>query len=274
MRSALIPDRTRSHPLAQACHGWALVFALALPPPAISGGGEDGSPPGATSPGSLVRDTQLNLRLELPMGERRFRATVLRRNERSLLILTAAHCLSRLDRSREIDLLLGERSLKAVVRQVVRNPSFDSAPPDAIPGADNALALIDVEPEDDEEAAILARLRPAELVRGRLFRPDGEVASVVMIDQKEREHELRAANYGNPRWLEWGPKYQPIPGDSGSGVFITLAGEPGKRRALLVGVVTDRSPTGGGASLVHGREPWLVEGIAGMEKLLGTPSHR
>jgi hypothetical protein len=251
--------------------GCLLAILLAGSGSFVKGGdGEPAASKATEAATEAFRDTQVNLRLELPDGERRFRASVLRRAGRSLLILTAAHCLSRADRSREIELTRGDRAIKAVVRQVVRNPNFDEAQTGSIPGADNALALIELEPEDAEELAIVEALRPSHLLVSRPLLRNGEVVNVAVVDQKDRGYVLRAANYSNPRWLEWGPHYQPIPGDSGSGVFVTVPAQRGEGgiRALLVGVVTDRSPTGGGASIVYGREPWLVEAITELEKLM------
>lgn len=256
-------------------HVSLLAFALSL---LLFGRGfaraqDRGAPPASSAverTTSSFRETQLALRLELPDGERRFRATVVRREGQTVLLLTAAHCLGRDDRGRIIELVRGERMIKALVRQVIRNPSYEAAPAGSIPGADNALALIELQPEDEEEMALTAALRATTFVVSRPVSPSGEVLRVSMIDQKDRGHVVRAANYSNPKWLEWGPTYQPIPGDSGSGVFITAAEQGGEIKAMLVGVVTDRSPTGGGASLLFGREPWLVEGIAALEKLMTT----
>ena len=79
--------------------------------------------------------------------------------------------------------------------------------------------------------------------------PAGGRAVVVTIDQKDKERVVRAANYSNPRWLEWGGAYRPIPGDSGSGVFVRRKEADGSETLVLIGNVVVRSEKGGGAGL-------------------------
>jgi len=82
-----------------------------------------------------------------------------------------------------------------------------------------------------------------------------------MIDGHGVEHAVRAGNYSNPRWLEWGPAYRPIPGDSGGGVFVVREGPDGRPRPILIGIIVGRDDKGGGASLVSLDQRWLAEAL-------------
>jgi hypothetical protein len=81
---------------------------------------------------------------------------------------------------------------------------------------------------------------------------------VFAIDQFDKPHLIRAGNFTNPRWLEWGKAYTPIPGDSGSGVFGFVSGRNDELEAVLIGVVTDKSPNGGGGSVVAAGDEWVA----------------
>ena len=143
-----------------------------------------------------------------------------------------------------------------------RNPGYGRLP-GGYPGADNALALVKLDPDDPDQATFRDATRVAEVADRLAFGRDGQVRTVVAIDQRERAHAFRAGNYDNPRWLQWGPSYRPIPGDSGSGVFAyRIADDPDEEPVpVLVGVVTDRDQLGGGASLVARELPWLAEAL-------------
>jgi hypothetical protein len=208
-----------------------------------------------------IRPTQLAAQLNDGRGFVRFRATALRLDGRGLLLLTAAHCLSRDDEGRAIRLSQGERAVDGLIRAVVHNPYYDQAPPGASPGADNALVLIEPRPADDDQRALVDDLRRVrvELSPEPVPNREGQIVQVYAIDQFEQAHALRAGNFLNPRWLEWGPLYQPVPGDSGSGVFVYRRDAEGRPRPVLIGVITDRSPRGGGASLVSKRQRWIAE---------------
>jgi hypothetical protein len=84
-----------------------------------------------------------------------------------------------------------------------------------------------------------------------------------MIDGRGVEHALRAGNYANPRWLEWGPDYRPVPGDSGGGVFALVRGSDQSVRPVLIGVIVGQSGPGGGASLISLQQAWLAKALPG-----------
>lgn len=183
-----------------------------------------------------------------------FRATVIDRNGPTLTLLTAAHCLGPAEVGTRIRLAQGKNAAEGKVEVVIRNPSYRPAPSGDIPGADNAVARIKLDVIGDFP---LETLKTAELVTWAEPDPDGGIATVQMIDQFEQPHKVRAGNYTNPRWLEWGPTYRPIPGDSGSGVFIVRTNRDGSLRLWLIGSVVDRSQSGGGASVLHMGDAWL-----------------
>ena len=81
-----------------------------------------------------------------------------------------------------------------------------------------------------------------------------------MIDQKGVEHLVKAGNYSNPRLLEWGSSYKPIPGDSGSGVFVMSGGTNGQQpRPILIGIIVSSDDRGGMASLISREMRWVAD---------------
>lgn len=231
------------------------LLTLAWPAPA-----QTTPPPTPADPPGL-RPTQLAVSGETSLGAVRFRATLVRKAPDSLHILTAAHCIDPGDVGRVLRLARDGDSLEARVVAVVRNPAFGTAPRGAeIPGADNALVELALEPGD--APALLEHLEPARLAPAPVPGPDGQAVPVYTIDQFGRAHGVRAGNFSNPRWLEWGPAYRPIPGDSGSGVFAYRRRPGSAPEPVLIGVVTDRSPLGGGASLVSRRDSWLSRSLS------------
>lgn len=205
-----------------------------------------------------LRPSQLALSGMMSLGQVRFRATVLAKGNDSLLLLTAAHCLAPEDAGRTLQLAHGDDTIEARVRVVVRNPAFGHGPAGAqVPGADNALVALNLKADGDHPPAWLDRLEPATLALSPVPGPDGRTIPIYAIDQFEKAHGVRAGNYSNPRWLEWGPGYKPIPGDSGGGVFAYRRRPDGPPVPILIGVVTDRSPRGGGASIVSRRDRWI-----------------
>ncbi|HEU5119155.1 MAG TPA: hypothetical protein VFT74_21375, partial [Isosphaeraceae bacterium] len=186
--------------------------------------------------------------------------TVIARGRSDLTLLTAAHCLSAEDVGRQITLRRGEQVVQTRVLAVARNPSYGTTPQGEVPGADNALALVRLlEPE--QPPTIWKELAPASISLDILPDPDGETLPIVSIDQFEKLHAVRAGNYSNPRWLEWGNAYRPIPGDSGSGVFVLRRQENGTIQPILIGVVTDRSQLGGGGSVISRRHAWIAQAL-------------
>ncbi|MBX6315304.1 MAG: hypothetical protein IRY99_20690 [Isosphaeraceae bacterium] len=209
-----------------------------------------------------LRKTQVTIDLDEVSQRIQLQATVIAKGEDTLTVLTAAHGLSPADVGRSIRLHRGEAALTARLLRVARNPSYRPLPAAEIPGADNAFALFRVTPGDEAEARFLRMLQPAQLAPLPLPDPDGQTIWVHVLDQKGAIRVLRAGNYSNPFLLEWGPSFQPIPGDSGSGVFVVRPGADGRPRALLIGSVVVRTSRGGNASLIHNRLRWVAESLA------------
>ncbi len=194
---------------------------------------------------SLVRDRK---------GKRSlFRASVIGKSGETVTFLTAAHCISAADEGGKIVLRNGEEAAVATIESVTSNPYYRPAPSGDIPGADNAVFRVKLDPN----SLLAKQLTPVQVTATPVFHPEGSMLAVGMVDQFGKSHVVRAGNYSNPRWLEWGPNYSPVPGDSGSGVFVLRAGVDEKPVPVLVGVVVDRSERGGGASLTSLKDKWI-----------------
>jgi hypothetical protein len=203
------------------------------------------------------------LKINLDRGQQRtqFRATVIAKRGGDLTLLTAGHCLGPDDADRVVRINRRGETLNGKVVRVVRNPVFRPPPTTDIPGADNALAVVRVDLNEAQTAAFVGDLRTAEVTNGPIPGPGGRVVTVVMIDQFGKEHVVKGGNFSNPRWLEWGPTFHPVGGDSGSGVFVVKRGSQGAPVPVLVGVIVDRSERGGGASLVHRKSRWMAQAL-------------
>jgi hypothetical protein len=210
-----------------------------------------------------IRSTQVSLQVESDRQQNRFQATVLVKGDGTLTILTAAHCLSAKDVGKPVRMMQGESSLVARLGTVVQNPSYRHAQFGDSPGADNAVAVVEAISAEDQESAWFRELKPAEIAGWPLSDLGGRPVPARILDQFGKEHVVRAGNFSNPKWLEWGPSYRPLPGDSGSGVFIFPRTGDGKPRPTLIGVVVDRSDIGGGASIISRRYRWLNEAARG-----------
>ncbi len=263
----------------------ALVLACSM---AVAAAGPDGS--------TDLRATQVTIAIERGGARRQFRATVVGRQDDILTVLTAAHCLSDSDRDGPAVLVLGGEELEGTVLSVARNPSYRDAPNREIPGSDHPIAWsgrtragpaappagpspggrTNGEVPGPDSAVARFRFRAGNRPVDEAFRairvapaltarsypgPAGQTVSVRMVDQKGEEHALRAGNYSNPRWLEWGPSYKPIPGDSGGGVFVLHAGADGKPRPILIGIIVRRDDRGGSASLISLDQRWLADAL-------------
>ena len=203
--------------------------------------------------------TQVSVSIVKGSTRRQFRATVMAKGEGTLTLLTAAHCVMPADAGGPVLLTLGAEAIEGKVEEVVRNPAYRAGPDQQeAPGADNAVAVIRIAPGNAPEAEALRAVRAApELTARPVPAPFGQAVAIRAFDAKGREHAVRAGNFSNHRWLEWGPAYRPIPGDSGGGVFVLRRDPEGHPRPVLIGVVVDRSDSGGGASLVSREQPWL-----------------
>jgi hypothetical protein len=210
---------------------------------------------------AALRKTQLTLSLSRGPHESRFRATVIGKRQDELTILTAAHCVGSDHVGATIRIRLGDEPLTGRVQTVAHNPFYRPLPSADIPGADNAVAILRVDLDDEHQAEVFRGIAVAEVTARLVPDPNGQTLRVRMTDQFEKDHDIRAGNYTSPRWLEWGPAFYPVPGDSGSGVFLVRKGADGSPKPVLIGVVVDRSSRGGGASLVSRSFRWLDEAI-------------
>lgn len=194
-----------------------------------------------------VQESQVSLALERQGKRIQMQGTVIAKGEAGLTILTAAHGIGPDDAGSAIRVRRGEGSSPGRVVRVDRNPHYRPGTGD-IPGADNAYAVVRIE---EGGTLDLDALRPAEVARFAIPDPNGQVVTAQLVDQFGKPHILRAGNFTNPKWLEWGTAYRPVAGDSGSGVFVLRTRPDGTVGPVLVGVVVNQGPGGGGASLVH-----------------------
>ena len=239
------------------------------------------APGGDETPGLLA--TQVTVLVDREGSRRRFRATAVRVGAESLTVVTAAHCISEADRGWPVALLLDRNVVvEGLVGPVARNPSYRPNQPREIPGPDNAVATFRFRfgtpdaatapaageptprPNLDPAAERAFRaIRPIGAVSTRFYpAPGGGAVAIRTIDGRGVEHAVRAGNHSNPRWLEWGPAYHPIPGDSGGGVFVVAPGADGTPRPVLIGVIVGRDDRGGGASLLCLDQPWMTRALA------------
>ena len=238
------------------------LMALGL---ALLGGPTLGVEPTTPTPGLLA--TQLTVSFQRPgvrPQRRQFRATVVRKSDAEITVLTAAHCLAPSDNGLAATFRVGEEVLDATIVAVIRNPSYQGEEDEReLPGPDNAVARFQVvKPANRAAEAAFRSIRPASgLAANAVPRPAGQTLPVRMIDGHGVEHAVRAGNYANPRWLEWGPGYRPIPGDSGAGVFTLVRTHDQTVQPVLIGVIVGQSGPGGGASLVSLHQEWLAKAL-------------
>ncbi len=245
MRSLILNSRRTS-----------LKLALLLPLLLLARSRAADPAPSTDPPG--LKDTQVGIVLDDDRGEVQFRATVIGRSENGLLLLTAAHCVKPDDAGRTARVNRGDASALAQVVSVLRNPSYREGPHLDIPGADNALVRLRLDPDDPRCGTLLRCVRPAQVTSKPIPHPDGQTIPIYTIDKTEVPHVVRAGNYSNPKWLEWGPAFKPIPGDSGSGVFVYRRTPDNQPEPILIGVLTDASARGGGASLICLQHAWIA----------------
>ena len=244
-------------------------------PPTV---GPESTKAAGETPGLLA--TQVSVAVDREGSRRRFRASVLRVDDDLVTIFTAAHCISEADKGWPVALLFGGGVVvEGVVESVARNPLFRPNQPREIPGPDNAVARLRFRVGDKAEAPsplkpkVKPTTSPAALEAFRSIRTIAALTTrfypgagarpvdVRMIDGRGVEHAVMAGNHSNPRWLEWGPTYQPIPGDSGGGVFVVRPGPDGQPRPILIGIIVGRDDRGGGASLISLDQRWVAEAL-------------
>jgi hypothetical protein len=215
------------------------------------------------SPGFRASQVTLAI-LQMDGRARKFRATVMGRKDDVLTILTAAHCFSADDADLKVRMVLDGEEIPGTVVSVARNPAYRPNADREVPGADNAVARLRFNPRTSHGTESFQGLKPVVGLASRLYPgPGGQTVSVRMIDQYGVEHAVKAGNYSNPRLLEWGLAYKPIPGDSGSGVFVMSRSSDGRpSRPVLIGVISSNDARGGMASLVSLEMPWIADEIA------------
>ena len=241
--------------------GSALTSTAWAQSPAPAPAEGDAQPaPARSTPG--LRATQVTLAIPDGGGKGRvFRATVMARKDDVLTVLTAAHCLSAGDADLPVRLVVDDLLIQGTVASVVRNPAYKESATRDYPGADNAIARFRFKPEAGASTEAFEALKPAVGLASRIYPgPSGQVIPVRMIDQKGVEHAVKAGNFSNPRVLEWGRAYKPIPGDSGSGVFVMSGGADGQPpRPVLIGILVSSDDRGGLASLVAREMRWIAD---------------
>jgi hypothetical protein len=208
-----------------------------------------------------LKATQVTVAIEKDGKRRLFRATLLARKDDAIILLTAAHCMSEADSDGPVLLLTNGEVVEGTVSSVVRNPAYRTNQNREIPGADNAIARLRVKiPTSKAGSRAFEALKPALAMSARAYpSPDGQTVAVRMIDGHGVEHALKAGNYRNPRYLEWGPSYKPIPGDSGGGVFVIRDMAKGDPLPVLIGTIVGRDDKGGAGSLVSREMGWIAE---------------
>ncbi len=224
------------------------------------------SAPSTETPG--LKATQVTVLIEKDRKQRRFRANILARQGDELVILTAAHCMSESDSQSPVIFKIDGEVVEGTITNVVRNPAYQSRPNFEIPGADNAVARLRMKkPTNRPAAEAYDSLKPVRSLVTRSYpSPDGQTVSVRMIDGHGIEHALKAGNHRNPRYLEWGLSYKPIPGDSGGGVFVVRNSPDGEPQAVLIGIIVGCDDKGGAASLVSREMPWIAAELAADRK--------
>ena len=177
------------------------------------------------------------------------------------MAVTAAHCLAAAEAGKLVRIRRGESVLRGRIGKVFRNPAYQEPRFPQLMGTDNAIVSLHVDPDGEGEAGALEGIRAVGVATGPIPSPAGQRVVVHIPDQYGKEHVIPAGNFSNPKMLTWGPKFHPVGGDSGSGVFV-LRDVPGAKPApILIGVVVGADDRGGGASLIHGRHPWVVQSL-------------
>ncbi len=218
------------------------------------------------------RGSQIQIRL----GDRQFQASVIARDGDRLTLLTAAHCLADLDEGAKLRITQGGEGFGGRLLDASRNPAFRPIPTrdgevgtvQGVLGVDHAIALIRAMPVGATEASRLLAIRPASLAKTPILGAGAGIVTVHIIDQFGEEHVVRAGNHLQPKCLAWGRGgFQPVPGDSGAGVFLMVPDPGGDARPLLIGNVAISDERGGIAPLICRRDLWVEIGPGG-----GSPS--
>jgi hypothetical protein len=214
-----------------------------------------------------IAATQLGMRL----GRKQYQGTVIAKRDHTLTVITAAHCMAPEDVGHSILLHQNNAVIEGRVQSVVQNPDYRpilSREPgnESVRGTlavDSAVAAIEVRPQGHQDDTLLRKIRAATLADHMIPSGTREVVVVHILDQKGREHVVRAGNHLNPKCLAWGSRnYRPEPGDSGAGVFLVRRGADGRLFPLLIGHVALLDGRGGIAPLVSHRSRWIEASLS------------
>ncbi len=237
---------------------WRVAILSALLAAPANAGEDVPGPPDRAS--SAIGESQVTILLR---GRRsaRFQATVIAKKGRVLVAVTAAHCLAGAEAGDLVQMRRGRSVLRGRIGKVFRNPAYQEPRFPQLMGTDNAIVSLHVEADGEGEAGVLEGIRAADVAMGPIPSADGEKVVVRISDQYGKEHVIPAGNFSNPRMLTWGPKFHPVGGDSGSGVFVVRDVSGAKPAPILIGVVVGADDRGGGASLIHLGHPWVAQSL-------------
>jgi hypothetical protein len=209
-----------------------------------------------------------------------FQATVINKRDRTLTLLTAAHCLAPADMGHAIEMVRGGESLVGRIAAVWQNPSYhpvrsrDPRDPSVrdIVGVDNAIVTVAVEPGSEAKERFFRQIKTAAMAERAAPVGARQIFLVHVIDQCGQEHVVRAGNHLNAKCLAWGhASYRVKPGDSGAGVFVLRTTPQGQALPILIGNVSLTDDRGGIAPLVDRRDRWVAEAFTGQKPQEGTP---
>jgi hypothetical protein len=235
------------------------------------------SPPDSSAPvGARIAESQVTLEAQRVA----FQGSVIdrRTDPPRLTVVTAAHGLFPLGEGTPIVVrpVAGEVALRGVVESAVPNPGYKPLrtrdPRSALKyqgaiGSDNSVVTLRLTLSARERPVFQALQAVPVTARPVPDRARVGVLTVHVVDRKGVEHVVKAGNSMNPKWLAWGPRYQPRPGDSGAGVFLVVDPSAPDRRSdaqatphvLLIGNVVASDDAGGIAALFSQAEfPALV----------------
>jgi hypothetical protein len=212
--------------------------------------------------------------ITLSTGRVSCQATIVRREDAcaTLTVVTAAHALFPRDHGQSITVTASdpETRLDGEVLSVRHNANFKPMPSrnpdDPVPfrgavGSDIAVVIIRLRIEDDDHRRAFCGFQPARIAARPIpSRAGFSILTVHIIDRVGALHTVRAGNPMNPKRLEWGLRYMPRPGDSGSGVFVFLVDREGNSFPVLIGTLSSRDDRGGIASLFFTDELRLSDG--------------
>ncbi len=216
-----------------------------------------------------IRETQMTVQMTVRKSHIvQFQATVIDKRDRTLTLLTAAHCLAPADMGHAIELVRGEESLVGRIAAVWQNPSYhpvrsrDPRDPSFrdIVGVDNAIVTVAVEPGSEAKERLLRQIKTAAMAERAAPVGARQIFLVHVIDQGGQEHVVRAGNHLNAKCLAWShASYRVKRGDSAPG--SSSSGRPRRGKRCRSSSATSPSPTTAAGSL-----PSSIAEIAGSRR--------